>query len=757
MNGIIRYSAIAMVVVMAMASALILADGSDAYSNDYTLEYEVGQEVETDLTEITGKEGLFLYSGSLPAGLHLDLDQVEKTWYGWKYRTYLRGTMEASAGTYTFTLSDDSYFYRFYVLAYAGECTVTYDAGIGLVKGHATWSETITKGSYASLPQASHSSGAYTFKGWATSSTAIVSLESYAAVKDTTLYAVWERNTVGISDATATVTSGQTATLPMATDPSDAMLSVVSYGGLNENAVIMDGHSAVLDMTDVMPGTYHVIVEASYTGYISGQAEITVNVPITIVKPIEYVLSEGDLFSYTPVTNPTNAAIVIDSVTLNGNTVPGCAGLEVVGRTVTGTLSNVGTYAITYTASMEGYVDVTNTVFVKVNERQASAPAPIMGIITATPRATEPRVYDFVLSGYANASNIIWSIDQLVFATSSPTALYEFPSSGAYTVKCTIAGLDGSFVSEEVRIICLDNYYREAAWAGLEYSYVIEGDHQASVESGSPFSVRSEVIGEVSYTVIYGTPSEYDIGSSYHVTVGSESWSIEIYQTETSAPVADFDCQVGTDGHTVVVLFRGHGASFYTYDFDGDGIPEQGNGYTYPSEGRYTIVCKAVNNVSETSCSRTVSIDIVPSEKADVLQLTDFEMLVGEKQDIVLAVTDGDIVTVSGSGSGFVTVRENTLRVAPTEKGTFDLTVKVHHNDGTSSSKTVKLTVRGSEVQDLEEEKHDYMVIMAVFFIISVSAIALFVLKDIRPRTAKAHRLPGIGRLLRGRNGGGFR
>ena len=147
----------------------------------------------------------------------------------------------------------------------------------------------------------------------------------------------------------------------------------------------------------------------------------------------------------------------------------------------------------------------------------------------------------------------------------------------------------------------------------------------------------------------------------------------------------------------------------------------------------------------------------VPSERADVLQLTDFEMLVGEKQDIVLAVTDGDIVTVSGSGSGFVTVRDNTLRVAPTEKGTFDLTVKVHHNDGTSSSKTVKLTVRGSEVQDLEEEKHDYMVIMAVFFIISVSAIALFVLKDIRPRTAKAHRIPGIGRLLNGRNGGGFR
>jgi PKD repeat protein len=183
-------------------------------------------------------------------------------------------------------------------------------------------------------------------------------------------------------------------------------------------------------------------------------------------------------------------------------------------------------------------------------------------------------------------------------------------------------------------------------------------------------------------------------------------------------------------------VFKGQNVSFYTYDFDGDGIPEQGNAYTYDREGRYTVVCKAVNNVSETSKSDMVSINVVPHEDVDILELTDFQMVAGEKMDIVLTLAEGDIVTVSGSAAGFVQVSEGTLRAAPTEKGVYDLTVSVHHGNGTQTSKTVKVTVRGTEIQDLEEEKHDYMVVMAVFFIIAVLAIAVFILRDLRPRSA---------------------
>ncbi len=452
-------------------------------------------------------------------------------------------------------------------------------------------------------------------------------------------------------------------------------------------------------------------------------------------------------------TNPTNAAISLDSVTLDGNVLGGTGGLSVDGRTVTGMLDRAGTYAITYTASLDGYVDVTSTVFVKVNERPATAPAPVMGTITASPRADEPRVFDFVVSGYANASNIVWSYDGRAFATSSPTALFEFPASGSYTVTCTLTGFDGSSVSEDISVICLDNYHREAAWVGIRYSYVAEGEADISIGNGAPFSViPSEVNGKV-YRTIAGTPSEEHIGRSFDIRVGNDSWSVAVYRAEASAPVADFDLVLSEDGYTVVAVFKGQNASFYSYDFDGDGIPEQGNAYTYSSEGRYTVVCKAVNNVSEVSKSDMVAVNIVPHEDVDVLDLTDFQMVAGEKLDIVLALGYGAVVTVSGSAAGFVQVMDGILRVSPTEKGQFDLTVSVHHDNGAKTSKTVKITVRGTEIQDLEEEKHDYMVVMAVFFMISVSAIAVFILRDIRPSaTGRGDRPSILDRVLRRRN-----
>ena len=314
-----------------------LAEGSEAYANTYALDYECGQEVDTDLTSIVGRPILFVYSGELPSGLRIDIDSSSSGWFA-SHRSFLRGTLTAPAGSYTFVLSDDAQFYEFTALVTAGTCTVTYDAGIGLVKGERTWSETIPKGSYASLPSATHSSGAYTFLGWAEKAGAQYSLDSYVAVKDCVLHAVWKRNSVSISDSSATVTSGQTATLPISTSPRDASITVVSRGSLPAGAVSVEGHDLVLNMTNVQPGTYYVTLSAGSTGYISGESTVTVRVPITIVKPIEYVLHEGDPFSYTPVTNPSNADVTIVEVSRDGTVLGAHGGLSVDGRTITGTM-----------------------------------------------------------------------------------------------------------------------------------------------------------------------------------------------------------------------------------------------------------------------------------------------------------------------------------------------------------------------------------------------------------------------------------
>ena len=758
MVGIRSASAIAMaVLIMATASVILFTEDSDATEGHGTSDHPLTAFDFDGYTLIDDSDRTYYVAVGSEVNVHAGYHKAN-SWsaisyyspvgvtsgYGLSYNgSVVSGTIskeglievrivETNMGN---TVGD--YTIRIFSVNTLKTCIVTYDAGIGLVNGENTWSEEVIEGSFASMPQAAHSSGAYTFLGWAVSATDSEPLSSYNVFDDVTLHAVWKRNAVLVTDATATVTQGQTASLPLSTSPSGAVLSISSYGGLSTSNLRVIDHDLILDMTDVEPGTYYVTVSASYSGYISGESTVTIRVPITIVKPIEYVLSEDDFFSYTPVTNPTNAAITLISVTKDGNSLEDLAGLSVNGRTISGSFVEKGTYAITYRASMQGYVDVTNTVFVKVNERQASAPAPIMGNITATPRATEPRVYDLVISGYSNASNVIWSIDGKVFATSSPTALYEFPASGVFTIKCTLAGFDGSFVSDDVVIVCTDNYHRDAAWAGIDYRYVIDSDSVVSIEGGSPFSIINSEVEGSSYRMISGNPSEAYIGQSFDVHVGDDSWTITVYPAEQQAPVADFDLILSDDGYTVVAIFNGQNASFYSYDFDGDGISDNGNAFTYSNEGRYTVVCKAVNNISEVTCSKSVEINVVQHEEIDILGLTDFEMVVGERLDVCLDLGSLDRIAVSGPASDFTDIMNNVLRFRPTVKGIFELVVTVLHDDGTNTTKSINVIVRGTEnvqIKELEEKNHDYMMVMAIFFIVSIIAIAAFILRDINPK-----------------------
>ena len=104
---------------------------------------------------------------------------------------------------------------------------VTYNAGVGTVDGLVVWSEDIVEGTYATLPDAVHSTGAYSFLGWSLSKTSSDILSTYRVTSDVTLYAVWERNTVSIDDITATISRDQTSRVPLSTDPTDAKVSVL--------------------------------------------------------------------------------------------------------------------------------------------------------------------------------------------------------------------------------------------------------------------------------------------------------------------------------------------------------------------------------------------------------------------------------------------------------------------------------------------------------------------------------------------------
>ena len=428
----------ALAVLFTLIAVPICSDESDAdvpeYSGEITL--DIGEPATIDLQDYLGGSSYNYcsytkYSGDskLPPGIAKDGSILSgtPTELG-SYHLQFRFN-----NSYVSLVADAILNFDITVTEVPETFTVTYDAGIGTVNGRGTWSETITEGTYASLPDASYYSGAYT-RGWSLYETSTDTIGSLRVTQDVTLYAVWERNTVDIDPITATITQGQSSTMPVTTDPDDARLSISDYGGLSAQNALLAGRYLVLNMTGVQPGTYYVTISASSTGYYTGSTTVTVMVPITIVKPIEYTLVSGDVFSYTPVTNPSNASIALTGVTIDGSVAD--TELRVNGRTITGTLTEPGTYEITYRAYMDGYVEVSNTVIVYVSDKGdvPSTGDVSLASITAASRAFEPRVFDFVAIGGRNVSNYVWTVDGEVFATSSETALYEFPSSGIYTV-----------------------------------------------------------------------------------------------------------------------------------------------------------------------------------------------------------------------------------------------------------------------------------------------------------------------------------
>lgn len=735
--GFVLKAAAALAVLLALMAVPICSDGSDAAVPEYSAEISIdlGEPVTIDLQDyLEGNRYNYCtytkYSGDskLPPGITRDGSTLSGTptelgSYHLQFRFNNASVSLVADAILNFDIT---------VTEIPESFTVTYDAGIGTVNGQRTWSESITEGTFASLPDAKYSSGAYVFRGWSTSETSTTTVDSLKVNGDITLYAVWERQTVKVNPITATITSGQSSTMPVTTVPEDARLSISDLGGLSLYNATVSGRYIFLDMTNVEPGTYYVTISASSTGYYTGSAKVTIMVPITIVKPIEYTLSQGDVFSYTPVTNPSNASIELKSVLLDGSPVEGNGGLSVSGRTITGTLENPGTYEISYRAFLDGYVDVDNTVFVYVSDSSENPGTGSVSLasVTASARASEPRVFDFVAIGGQNVSNYVWTVDGEVFASSSETALYEFPSSGIYTVACTARGFDGTEVTMEITVVCTDNYHREAAWSGVEYAYIVDGELTAQVPEGCFLSRTTETIDGKVFTVLSGTPSEGDVGKSYDVTVGEESWTVSVYKAEVSAPTASFSVTV--DGYTAKAVFTGLRASFHMFDFDGDGTFEDGSEFRYDRPGRYTVVCKAVNNVSEVTSTAYVEVDIVPQEDATLEELTDFHIGVNERMHISISMGSTDSLSVSGSASSFVTVDGTTLIVAPTEAGVYELIVTITHSDGTADSKSVEVTVKQEGFDPVPEPRGDYTLAMIAIFVVSVGLIAGFLIYDTR-------------------------
>ena len=738
-SGILVTAVMAVLMLLSVPSFIgDAADATTSYSAEITL--DLGEYAEIRFPEyMDGRSFAYVNNSQnssddfLPPGMARDGDTISGTPTALEdYTVSYRFHDSFIVLTYDATLS-----LTIHVRDLPEEYKITYDAELGLVNGSTVWSETIIEGTYASMPPATHSSGAYTFLGWSLSPISTVTIDHLLVSGDVTLYAVWDRNTVLIQDMAATVSNGQTAEMNVPTDPSDSIVTIASLGGLPEGSVSISGHRLHLDMTGVPSGTYEVVLEASYTGYYTGSCILTVNVPIVIVEPISYMLSLGDTFSYTPVTDPSNATIEIKNVRFDGSDLPDSGCFRVEARTITGVPEEQGVYEISYTASMDGFVSVSDTVVIYVSDSHDGSDPVTLGSIEVSQRADEPRTFDFLAIGGGNIGNYIWSVDGEVFSSSSPTALHRFPTAGIYTVRCTVTGTSGDSVFLETQVVCQDSYHREAAWSDVPYTYIVEGSPEVSC--GPAFSIEHRTVGNIEYTVVSALFTASDIGTSHRITIGGVSWDVTVYQRETSAPKADFTLDV--EGRTVKVVFTGTG-SFHSFDFDADGVPD-GNSFTYPSDGIHQVRCTAVNNISEVSVVRSITIGPEQREDVPLSGLTDFHMRVGEKVVVSLIVSEGDVITVSGDASEFTVVDGCNLTFHPGKAGVFELNVSVESSDGTVQEKMITITVK-DEI-DYEQVSSDYHSALIVLFVAGIGCIIVFILLEMRsprrPRGPTTHTL----------------
>ena len=467
------------------------------------------------------------------------------------------------------------------------------------------------------------------------------------------------------STAASTVALGQDFSYTPTTSPSGATLSIVSddTGCLTISGGVLKGTIA-----GIPPGTYHVVIKASYGSMTPATQTITVNVPVSIIDPADYSVYTNTQWTYDPETDPESAEITLVSVKRNGSTVSN-HGIVVSGGVISGTFSETGTWTITIQASYTTYEPTNKTVTVIVSEAPVVVDPPTLSGIIASPHYEQDRMYYFVAVGAGGYVTASWDFgDGSSSVTGTLSAVHRFTQSGLYNVTLTLANSEGETVSRTVTVLITDETSRNDAWIGVLYSTMVPIPSGSTPLLDGPdwLSVVSETYGGQLYAIVSGTPGDTSLAGTtaeIRLTAGTvdESWTIEIHERKTTKPTATFEVDVD-NGLTVILEYTGQAASRIFIDWgEGAGMERQASvtgpfEHTYASAGLYTVKIEVANNNGSLTSSKQinvrekvieVSMGDIPDQKVAVGQELRIEV-VTEPADAVLSLSGADWLEVDG-------------------------------------------------------------------------------------------------------------
>lgn len=492
------------------------------------------------------------------------------------------------------------------------------------------------------------------------------------------------------STAASTVALGQAFLYTPSTNPFGATLSIVSddTGCLTISGGVLKG-----TISGISPGTYYVVIQASYGSMTPATQTITINVPVTIIDPAEYSVYTGTQWTYDPETDPEGAEITLVSVKRNGSAVSN-HGIVASDGVISGTFSEAGTWTITFTASYTTYEPTNKTVTVIVSEAPVIVDPPTLSGIVASPHYEQDRMFYFAAIGAGGYVTASWDFgDGSSSVTGTMSTVHRFSQSGLYDVTLTLANSEGKTVSKTVTVLVTDETSRGDAWVGVLYSTMvpIPSGSVPSLDGPDWLSVTTGTYDGQLYAIVSGTPGDTSLAGTtaeVRLTAGStdERWSIEIHERKTTKPTATFDVDTD-DGLTVTLRYTGQAASRIFIDWgEGAGMERQASvsgpfEHTYGKAGQYTVKIEVANNNGSLTSSKQINVreKVIEVSMGDI---PDQQVAVGQELRIEV-VTDPADAVLSISGADWLKIDGHTIVGTPpegTEPAAYTITLKATYD-----------------------------------------------------------------------------
>jgi Listeria-Bacteroides repeat domain (List_Bact_rpt). len=546
-------------------------------------------------------------------------------------------TTEAPIGTNTINLKYERNFYSLFGLT--GESheikdfklTINVKGTINFEYGDGTGNQTslVADGNVIILPSATKSGSS--FNGWFDSVGNKIgdAGSSYYPTAGITLYAHYSANAIQFLIANKT-TSATSYTVPyngyislqFQTDPSNSTVTLSTNPIGGNFPIIKSGNNFTLagNVSNVLPGTYHMILTAKCTGYSDATLTVQVNVATAIIEPLTDTIYVNQTWYHQITTIPATAKIQPDLTTVKngqGTTVSNLNySLYISDRSFNVGFSVEGTYYINLVVSAPGYSPATKQIILHVIPNETISGSPFASGITAIPNDEVDGGFYFTVNDPRNYHYLRWDYGDGTSPASERSVTHKYDRNGQFQATCTLfnTSTGEEYTVSVTVIVTLNQQIGTDAWVGVSYSYAVEisstGNATMTTDiDQSWLSIRTFEKDGKKYVELYSDTGPFPdlLNSDLTVNIAVDgipfmTLTIHIWPAidENTIGTGVGSITLSADGYEVTLFNTGSVSASYIQVTWGDGRTSRMNmisgTHTYAVAGTYSVKADYMGN-----------------------------------------------------------------------------------------------------------------------------------------------------------------